>query len=528
MRISMSLFLSLAIVVGLSVDQLHADPAGDAAARARQIAPYLDEQVIAVGRIDLFKVDVKGFFAQLPDSLDRPTLAASEAAVQHWVETFRKAGGAEIYVVASLADIPELPPFLIVPVRDGANERGLSDLMTQISFRPGTAERVRFETCIRDDNVLIAGSPQTLERVRKKSAAPRGGLADAFAAVGESTAQLLIVPSNDHRRVLRETLGKAPGKPVSTPPSIPLGTVLADGIHWLALGVDLPPKSSLRLVIQSADAAAAGQLAVAMQQGAEEAGRMPAVQSAVPNAERLLKLLIPSPAGSRLTLTSDSKNKGFEALQAAVRPAIETTIKYIRSSQTKKNLKQIGLALHNFHDIGNTFPPHANYNEKKQPLLSWRVHILPYVGAGKLYAEFHLHEAWDSPHNRKLIERMPDVYRNGNWLLEREGKTTYLAPIGESTVFSGREGTSIRDITDGTSNTILVVDAADDRAVVWTRPADWEFDPALPMQGLTGKFERGFAVLLCDGSVRFLNAMIKPETLRALFTRKGGELVEDF
>jgi hypothetical protein len=517
------LFLSLAIVIGLPAGQLHADAATDAAARARQIAPYLDEQVIAVGRIDLGRVDVKGLFAQLPNSIDRQTIAVSEAALQLWMETFRKAGGAEIYVVGSLADVPEQPPFLIVPLRDGVKERDVADLLKQISFRTGATERLRFETCVRLDNVLFAGSPQALDRARKKPAAPRPGLADAFAAAGESAAQLLFVPSDDHRRVFREMLGQPPDRP-----GVPLGTILADGVHWLALGVDLPPKVSLRWVVQSADAAAARELSSAIQQGTDEIGRMPAVQSAVPNVERLLKMLVPSPAGDRLTLTLGPKNEGIEGLRAAGWPIIEATIKKFRREQSVKSLKQIGLALHNIHDAFNSFPPRANYDPRKQPLLSWRVHILPYVGAGKLHSEFHLHEPWDSPHNRPLIERMPDVYSNGNWRLEREGKTTFLAPIGEQTVFSGREGISIRDITDGTSNTIFVVDVADDRAVVWTRPEDWEFDPEQPMKGLAGKFDGGFSVLMCDGSVRFLSETIKPEILRALFTRNGGEPVGDF
>jgi hypothetical protein len=74
----------------------------------------------------------------------------------------------------------------------------------------------------------------------------------------------------------------------------------------------------------------------------------------------------------------------------------------------------------------------------------------------------------------------------------------------------------------------MVLDAADDQAVVWTKPEDWEFDVQNPMKGLTGKFEGGFEALLCDGSVRFLSEKIKPETLRILFTRNGGEPVPEF
>ena len=83
----------------------------------------------------------------------------------------------------------------------------------------------------------------------------------------------------------------------------------------------------------------------------------------------------------------------------------------LRAHSTNK-MKQIGLAMHNFHDSHRRFPARAERIGKGNPLLSWRVHILPLVGQVKLYKQFHFDEPWDSPHNKKLIEKMPAVFRS--------------------------------------------------------------------------------------------------------------------
>ena len=76
------------------------------------------------------------------------------------------------------------------------------------------------------------------------------------------------------------------------------------------------------------------------------------------------------------------------------------------------NLKQIGLAMHNYHDVHRTLPPAYHADASDRPLLSWRVLILPYLEQDALYREFHLNEPWDSDHNKKLIERIPAVYQS--------------------------------------------------------------------------------------------------------------------
>ena len=99
-----------------------------------------------------------------------------------------------------------------------------------------------------------------------------------------------------------------------------------------------------------------------------------------------------------------------------------------RGGQCINNLKQIGLAMHNYHARHKTFPPAYTVDKDGKPLLSWRVLILPYLEQDALYKEFHLDEPWDSEHNRALIDRMPTTYLcpGGSSKRADRGKTTYL------------------------------------------------------------------------------------------------------
>jgi hypothetical protein len=184
------------------------------------------------------------------------------------------------------------------------------------------------------------------------------------------------------------------------------------------------------------------------------------------------------------------------------------------------------LALHNYADAHKSFPAHASYDAEGKPLLSWRVHILPFIGKGELYKEFHRDEPWDSPHNKQLIARMPEVYRNPN-LLADDGTTNYLAIVGEECIFNGTaDGMRLANITDGTSKTIMLVEADLDEAVIWTKPDDLAYNADNPAAGFGRLRPTGALVAIADGSVRFISEDIDPQTLKALFTRAGGETIQ--
>jgi hypothetical protein len=196
-----------------------------------------------------------------------------------------------------------------------------------------------------------------------------------------------------------------------------------------------------------------------------------------------------------------------------------------RQVQSSNNLKMIALAMHNYHDTFRKLPAAYTADSDGQPLLSWRVQILPFLDQQALYDQFHLDEPWDSEHNKQLIPLMPNVYAAPGSTAEA-GKTNYLTVRGKNTVFPGEESLGFHSITDGTSLTIMTVEANDQRAVIWTKPDDFEYDVAKPQAGLVGLRANGFLAGLADGSVRFVKASIDSNILNALFTRNDGQVID--
>ena len=97
-------------------------------------------------------------------------------------------------------------------------------------------------------------------------------------------------------------------------------------------------------------------------------------------------------------------------------------------------MKRIGLALQGYHDAFGRFPPAAIVDKQGKPMLSWRVAILPYLGAAERYSRFRLDEPWDSPHNLALVTDRPDVYACSSEPDLKPGMTGYQVVVGADTV----------------------------------------------------------------------------------------------
>jgi hypothetical protein len=202
---------------------------------------------------------------------------------------------------------------------------------------------------------------------------------------------------------------------------------------------------------------------------------------------------------------------------------------HVRQQGALNNLKHIGLAMHNYHDGHRALPAAANVNKDGKALLSWRVHLLPYLDQLALYQQFHLDEPWDSEHNKPLIDRIPPIFVSPDSpALAKQGKTRYVVPRGKGTMFEGDADTTFQQIRDGLSNTLMAVEAHPDAAVIWTKPDDLVIDFKNPLKNLKGNQNNGFIALFADGSVRTISETINADTLKALFTKDGGERVGDF
>ena len=186
------------------------------------------------------------------------------------------------------------------------------------------------------------------------------------------------------------------------------------------------------------------------------------------------------------------------------------------------NLHMIGLAFHNYVDDNKCFPLAAIQNQDGEPLLSWRVALLPFLEENELYSQFHLDEPWDSPNNKPLLARIPKVYAPpGGKPAQEPFGTYYQVFVGPGAAFEDKARINFGSFTDGCSNTILAIEAAE--PVPWTKPEDLAFSPDQPLPRIGGESKYGAYCLHVDGSVRMIPKETDEKILRALITRNGGE-----
>jgi hypothetical protein len=233
---------------------------------------------------------------------------------------------------------------------------------------------------------------------------------------------------------------------------------------------------------------------------------------------------------SRRTMPGPSVGASTGVLVALLLPAVQASREAARRMQSSNNFKQQLLGLHNSHDVFGAFPPAYTVDKDGKPLLSWRVALLPYIGEQALYKQFHLDEPWDSDHNKRLLEQMPKLFRSPN-SRAKPGMTVYLGVGGEQGVLTkpagaGAKGTAMKDITDGTSNTIVIVEASDELAVEWTKPVEWVPDASNPLKGLLGMRPNGFLAGFVDGHTQFVSKNIDPKILGYLFARSDGHKID--
>ncbi|MBI1321810.1 DUF1559 domain-containing protein [bacterium] len=222
-------------------------------------------------------------------------------------------------------------------------------------------------------------------------------------------------------------------------------------------------------------------------------------------------------------------------------------------AQSVINMKQIMLALHNFESVYGFFPPAVIYGPDGKPWHSWRTLILPFLGENKLYGRYDFSQPWDSPKNKAVVETVVPVYQEPVYGKSGLPVTHYAAIVGEKAAFrpDGAKITdtarpmdinmelgarSLAEITDGTSNTIMLAPVSPDRKIPWAKPEDIVFNADFPDLGAPegiampyGKVEeknRRAPVARADGSVFALPQETPKDTVRAIITIAGGEIID--
>ncbi|MFM9960142.1 MAG: DUF1559 domain-containing protein [Planctomycetaceae bacterium] len=219
---------------------------------------------------------------------------------------------------------------------------------------------------------------------------------------------------------------------------------------------------------------------------------------------------------------------------ALLLPAIQTGGEHPKA-QCRRCLKQISLALQDYHDAHGSFPPAYILGPDGKRWHSWRTLILPYMDQQMLYKQYRFDEPWDGENNRKLSSQFPYPIcqcRQDPSSNRRRDLTHFVAVVGSQTAWPGEKGIKLQDIKDGTANTVMVAEVH--TPVPWFAPVDLSFEDATLLwgEGLipSSHHPKGRHVLMADGTVRWLCSegefKLAKEVWEAMLTRHGKETVK--
>ena len=207
-----------------------------------------------------------------------------------------------------------------------------------------------------------------------------------------------------------------------------------------------------------------------------------------------------------------------------------------RRAMCMNNMKQLGLAILNYEAARQNFPE-AKKIVQGNPH-SWRVTILPEIEQQTLFEMYDYSQPWNSPGNRKIAQIQVGCMTCPS--SNATSKTPYKLVTGPGTLFEDGKLPTFDQITDGTSNTIIMIED-NGNPVDWTDPdGDVSIDEAvkiLSQQSIStsvhhsnGQYKTtyfGTHVFLADGSVQRIGFNADPEVLRRAFLCADGELTDD-
>ncbi|QDV48957.1 DUF1559 domain-containing protein [Gimesia fumaroli] len=265
-------------------------------------------------------------------------------------------------------------------------------------------------------------------------------------------------------------------------------------------------------------------------------------------------------------------------LIALLLPAVQQAREAARRSQCKNNLKQMGIALHNYHETFRILPPGFNVDlvvantSTGNGGLGWSGSILPGIDQANVYNTIDFNADWGTGANEEACATYISVYRCPSDItvshrnhdgIDARVPTSYLACFSgtrgsdsEANV-TGADGTfflnssiRLRDITDGTTNTIGIGECVNDFDVFKdhfyigsTSIGGWDGAPReyseyvastdVPMNTTNevafGSLHTGGAhFMLLDGSVRFLSENMSRQIYSYLGSRADGEVIGEF
>lgn len=207
---------------------------------------------------------------------------------------------------------------------------------------------------------------------------------------------------------------------------------------------------------------------------------------------------------------------------------------FVQRSETRNRLKNMGDAVHNYHDRWNSFPAGGKLLARGIPGHSWQTQLLPYLDQQALFNQIDLQQPWFSPKNKQPFTT--DLFQFNNDAVpgrRRDERTGYaISHYAENSRLTGLgKPISKDDIRDGMSTTLYAGEVVSNFKP-WADPTNRR-DPTLGLntspQGFGGPWSSHMTTfLLADGSARSISDNIDPKILKALATPNGSETVGEF
>lgn len=485
---------------------------------------FIDQQTIAVLSLDLRKLDVdntveqvSGMLGITPDRVQRNKALLSAAA-----GNLLKRKVTQVHAIYSHPAMTNFPT-LVVPLADATEADKVASLIShgsevipfspQGSWIPNTSLAKRAV-----GNLLLIGPAEELERLAKVQPVNRPEFTSAMRQPGAATLRIWASPPVDFKKVMAELHPRLPVELGGMPTSEVL-----QGMKWGGVKVDFPPGTQVKITLEASSPNDVvmyqklwwSYLGLLKKWSEEEAPSKALMQM----THQFLAKAKWSNEGSTIQLELEKEQFAQVVVQYSAQFAKTATDQLNRS-----HLRQFVVAMHNYHGDFNHLPNQAIVDKNGKPLLSWRVNLLPYLGQMPLYKEFKLDEPWDSDHNKKLLSKIPQIYKHPYAKDVPEHHTLYQVFYSKKGVKpsamiweTGKIDLGKVTLADGTSNTMLISDAAA-TAVPWTKPEDLLFDVAGPMPKLgspgkdnlaTACFGDGSAYKFrIDGKSKLLQQMI--------------------
>jgi len=284
---------------------------------------------------------------------------------------------------------------------------------------------------------------------------------------------------------------------------------LADDASVLQFGIDVSAENLIQLDFTGpSDATARERLARTVKILAELAAEVNSSDhdSLASIVRGLVQGISIQEADSEITLLT-KRPEQFQIIPPVVAALLAQVVSEAEEALWRHSLRQIALAFRVYAAEHQRLPPAASYDEEGKPLLSWRVHMLPYLGRDELYDQFHLNEPWNSAHNITLLDRMPKVYGKSG------ADTRVLVFTGPGTLFqAGRETSESILTSEKARSTILLVRTPDTKPVAWTEPQDLDLASGSAAEVLGDTGSRILAAF-CDGTVRYVAPAESLETM---------------